>query len=292
MATESTVSTLSILFMGVSAALSIFVPVGLVIFMGLKKRLNWKATLAGAILFVVFVLVLERTMHILVLGTDMSKSALYNNLILYMLYGGFAAGLFEETARLLGFKFLLKVREKESPDTGISYGLGHGGIEAVLLGGLAVVSSMVTAIMLNSGALGSIASALKGDQLTAFNQQISNLVNANSFLFLATGIERISAIMIQIGLSLFVFKAVKEKKWLFYVYAILLHAGIDMFAILFQRGVIKNIVLLEGAVFVAAAVVMAAGFALNKGKPVREIQETQEIAETLETSEIQQEERE
>jgi uncharacterized membrane protein YhfC len=98
--------------------------------------------------------------------------------------------------------------------------------------------------------------------------------------------------MIQIGLSLFVFKAVKEKKRLFYVYAILLHAGIDMFAILFQRGVIKNIVLLEGAVFVAAAVVMAAGFAFNKGKPVREIQETQEIAETLETSEIRQEERE
>ena len=87
------------------------------------------------------------------LGADPTQSAIYKNPVLYILYGGFAAGIFEETARLLCFKSFIRVGNNESIYTGISYGLGHGGIEAILIGGIASVGNIVTSVMLNSGVL-------------------------------------------------------------------------------------------------------------------------------------------
>ena len=114
------VSTLSITSMMISAVLSVLVPITLIIVLGIKKRMNWKAMLLGALLFFVFVMILESIMHRVVLGPDPATSALVQNKWLYMIYAGFAAGIFEETARLLGFKFLIRVSENESIDAGIS----------------------------------------------------------------------------------------------------------------------------------------------------------------------------
>lgn len=254
------VSILSIIFMSVSAALSFFVPIGLIIYMGIKKRLNWKALLLGAVLFVVFVFLLERTMHRLVLGNDLSKSALYQNPLLYMLYAAFAAGIFEEVARLLGFKFLIRVRENEGRDTGISYGLGHGGVEAILIGGLTMIGSLVVSIMLNSGAINSITAAMNSQQLATFNASLSALGQTASYVFLISGIERVASLLLQVSLSLFVLKAVSERKWQYFGLAILLHAAVDFVAVMFQRGYLQNMLLMEGIVAVMAVIIAIAAF--------------------------------
>ncbi len=264
------ISILSIVFMAISAGLSILVPITVVVIVGMKKRLNWKATILGAVLFVVFVMILESMMHSAVLGTDPTQSAIYNSVWLYMLYGGFAAGIFEETARLLCFKFLIRVKENESIDTGISYGLGHGGIEAILIGGLGAVSNLIMSIMYNSGSLNSVATALNSEQLSAFNQGIDTLRNTSPELFLIGGFERMAALLLQVALSLFVLKAVSDKKWLYFIYAILIHAGIDMIALLYQREVIANIFVMEGIVLICAAVTAFFAFRLFNGKKVQE----------------------
>ena len=49
------------------------------------------------------------------------------------LYGGLMAGVFEETGRYVSFKWFLK-KETRIQD-GLSYGIGHGGIEAMLIVG-------------------------------------------------------------------------------------------------------------------------------------------------------------
>jgi uncharacterized membrane protein YhfC len=270
MSITGNVSTLSIVFMAISFVFAFMVPIALIVFMGVKKRMNWKAMLFGALLFVVFVLILERIMHVLVLGTAPTKSAIYKNPVFYMLYGGFAAGIFEETARLLCFKSILKVGENENIHTGISYGLGHGGIEAILIGGLASIGNLVSSVMLNAGMLKSSASAMTEQQLDAFNNGMNALVNTQSYIFLITGVERIVALSLQIALSLFVFKAVKEKKWIYFVYAILIHASIDMVAVLFQRGIFKNIFLMEGIILLATVLVAIVAFKINRKKHVQE----------------------
>lgn len=260
------VSTLSIVYMAISAILAFLVPIAIIVVMGVKRKLNWKAMLFGALLFVVFVLILERIMHYFVLGANPTQSIIYKNPVLYMLYGGFAAGIFEETARLLCFKYLLKVRDNESIYTGVSYGLGHGGIEAILLGGIAAVGNLVTSVMLNGGMLKSVTAAMSGQQLDTFNQGINGLINTPSYMFMISGVERMVALVLQIALSLFVFKAVMEKKWQYFAYAILIHAGIDMFAVLYQKSIITNIFLLEGIILIATVIVGIIALRINKKK--------------------------
>lgn len=271
MASQQSVSTLSIVFMSISAALSILVPIGAVIFMGIKKRLNWKAMLCGALLFFIFVMILENLMHVVVLGSDLTKSPIYKNPILYMIYGGFAAGIFEETARLLGFKFLIKVGKNESIDTGISYGLGHGGIEAILIGGLTAVGNLITSVMLNSGVLNSMTGTMNSEELESFNRVAKSLSTTPPDIFLVSGIERLIALVLQIALSLFVLKAAAEKKWLYFIYAILIHAGVDMLAILFQTDIIRDIYVLEALVLLATAAAAIIAFRISKRKPLEDL---------------------
>ncbi len=258
------VSTLSIICMSVAALLSVFVPIGLIIFMGVKKRMNWKAMLSGAVLFIIFVMILERIMHSFVLGADPTKAAIYRNPLVYALYGAFAAGIFEETARLLGFKFIIRTGENESRDTGISYGLGHGGVEALLISGLSAISSIVVAIMINTGALNGYTAAMNSQQLESFNTIMAALTQTQPYVFLLSGIERVVALVLQVSLSLFVLKAVTERKWLYYLLAIMLHAGVDFVAVMFQRSYIQSMLLLEGIVLVMTVIIAVAAFKTYK----------------------------
>jgi len=269
------VSTLSIVYLTISAALPFLIPIALIVLLSVNKRLNWKAMLFGALLFVVFTLILERIMHVLVLGVDPTQSAIYKNPIFYMLYGGLAAGIFEETARLLCFKYFLKVRADENIYTGISYGLGHGGIEAILIGGIAAVVNLVTSVMLNGGMLKSVTAAMTSQQLDVFNKGISGLVNTPSYMFLISGCERMIALVLQIALSMFVLKAVVEKEWQYFAYAILIHAGIDMVAVLYQRKIINNVFLLEGIILLVTVAVAIVAFKISKKKPLSELENVQ-----------------
>ena len=62
----------------------------------------------------------------------------------------------------------------------------------------------------------------------------------------AAMLERISTVMLHVGLSMLVFRAAKEKGKLgFYPLAILLHAAADVPAALYQLGVIRSIATIE-----------------------------------------------
>ena len=51
---------------------------------------------------------------------------------------GLSAGLFEEIARYLTYRFWLK--DSQNWKSGLMFGAGHGGIEAMILGALALLS--------------------------------------------------------------------------------------------------------------------------------------------------------
>lgn len=269
MTNPQVVSTLSIVFMAVTAFLSIIVPIGIVVFLGVKKKMNWKAMLIGMLLFFLFAILLETLMHRAVLGTDPTQSAIYKNPVLYILYGALAAGVFEEVARFVGFKFLIRVKENESIHTGISYGLGHGGIEAILIGGLSAIGNLMLALAINSGATGAMTAAMTGEQLETFNTAINTIATLPSHLFFLPGIERVAALVIQISLSLFVLKSVSEKKWRYLGMAILLHAAVDIVAVMFQRGYITDIFVMEGIIIAMAAILAVTVFRIYQKKPLQ-----------------------
>ena len=235
------VPVLSIVFMAVSAILAIGVPVCL--FVVFRKKFNLKVVpmLVGIAGFVVFALVLEALVHRIVLGRFLSPG----NKVLYIFYGAFMAGIFEESARFIAFN-ILKRKKYEGIGTALSYGIGHGGIESILLAGLAMISSIATSIIFNSGNIEAITGKLQGDALAAAYNQIAALATAAPYMFLVSGLERMFAITVHLSLSVVVFYAVfgKKKAWL-YPLAILLHAIVDIPAMIFQTGGIKNVLVVE-----------------------------------------------
>ncbi|MGL4373111.1 MAG: YhfC family glutamic-type intramembrane protease, partial [Turicibacter sp.] len=144
------VSSVSIIFMISSIIISVGVPLFLLIWVRKKYQASLLSFFVGMIAWVVAVQILEAPVHLYFLSAnEITSNFLFTNPIAYMLYGGLMAGVFEETARLVCFKFLLK-KQNRIQDA-LSYGIGHGGVEAVLLVGLTYVSNLAMSVMINNG---------------------------------------------------------------------------------------------------------------------------------------------
>jgi uncharacterized membrane protein YhfC len=225
------VSTAALIAAGVAAILDVLWPVAIFIICRRRMTLVARNILIGAGVFFVFSQVLEKALHIYLLQLNLATAAWLTGVpIRYALYGCLAAGLFEEIGRYLAMRFL--VRPTGNPGTAVAYGLGHGGIEAVLLGGLAMTQTFVLALMLNAGTLDatlgpSMAPAALARTRTALEQL--------SVLPVALGcLERLVSLLVQIGLSLVVWRAVEQRRPSWLMLAIVLHGVVDFPAMLYQ----------------------------------------------------------
>lgn len=222
-------------------------PIGLVIWWKKKTGEKLWPFITGAICFTVFAMVLEQILHFFCLVLDNPVSNfISNNTIVFMFYAAFAAGIFEETGRLFGFKVLMKkYNDKKSA---IAYGIGHGGIEVIILVGITYLFYFLAICGVTIGT--ETATKILLDTASAI--KVSAICTA---MF-----ERIPAMIIHISLSMIVFVAAREpgKLWLYPV-AIFMHALIDAPAALFQAGVAIPIWALEAEVFVLAIVYFIIG---------------------------------
>jgi uncharacterized membrane protein YhfC len=225
------VQTSSIVWMLLSGVIAIAVPVAFLIYAHRKWRLSWRAVLTGVILFIVFSQILEKLLHVYILRLNPITMEWLKAPFIYAVYGGLAAGVFEETARLIGFRFLLKHHRKWKD--GIAYGIGHGGAEALLIGAFGGVQTIVFAFLINSGNFDALIqqAGQGGAALAAVKDQ---LVHAPSVFFALGGLERISAFALQLALSVLVLLAVKSGKWIYFFLAVLIHAALDFVAALYQ----------------------------------------------------------
>lgn len=246
------VSITSIISMIITIILSIGFPIAIGIYFYRKHKMSLWSVVVGAFVFILFVMILERRMHNYLLFTNFNTSIFLENPWAYAIYGSLAAGIFEECGRFLAYITLL--RKKRSWTDGIAFGIGHGGIEAILIGGMTAIQNLILSININ---LGNINALNKYNMPPDMIEKIkSSLINTPSYAFLISGIERMFVIFIQIGLSVLVLQGVKNKKYIYLLYAILLHALIDFPAALFQKGVITNIWAIEGWVAIASILLL------------------------------------
>ncbi|HMK72505.1 MAG TPA: YhfC family glutamic-type intramembrane protease, partial [Myxococcaceae bacterium] len=139
----------------------------------------------------------------------------------FIVFSSFTAGLFEETGRWVGYRTVL--RNERNPRAGAMFGLGHGGLEAILLAGLPFVGLLVAWGMAASGKLSS------APALAAIRQQTHDL---GFFTAQLAVLERASAMAMHVGLALIVLQCFTRRSlgWLFL--AILIHAGVDTAGVL------------------------------------------------------------
>ena len=175
----------------------------------MTKKEKTFAIFIGCATFVIFALVLEGACNALILGGGRA-AALMQKPVLFGLFGGLMAGLFEESGRFVAFKTFLK-KNRNDNSTALYYGAGHAGFEVFYI----IVTTIITIVM--------------ADKLPA--QAKAQVQAQNPLMYLLMPVERIPAIAVHISFSVLVWFAVKNKGQ-FYLYpaAILIHALFDAIA--------------------------------------------------------------
>lgn len=250
------VGSITIIFIGLMMVLSVGVPVAAFIYFKRRMNISWKPMLIGALIFVVFSQILEKALHVYLLQLNTQTAEWLSNPYLFAVYGGLAAGVFEEVGRYVGFRYLLKPY-REWKD-GLANGIGHGGIEAILVGGFGAVQFVMFAVLINSGSFESLLH-IQGDTsaLVALKDQ---LLHKPWSIFLG-GWERVFAFVFHIGMSIFVLYAVFSNKKMFLLYAVLIHASYDFMVVLLTKAWGVNLFVVEG--FVAMTAILALIFIIR-----------------------------
>lgn len=252
----------SLIMMAANAFLGIAVPVCLAVYLVRKHRAKLSSILIGAGTFILFALVLESILHQLVLKGPHGSDILGNTL-LYALYGGLAAGVFEETGRFLSMKFLMK-KEPSKPLPGIAYGVGHGGAEMLIIFGITMINNLVISALINSGQADAIFAKVPKEAAGQLQAQLDQLQTLGAGTLLIGLWERFSALILHLGLSMLVWVAVRKGgKWLWlFPAAIVLHAIVDAGTVLLQKS--TGLVPLELIVMAEALAVAAIGYNVAK----------------------------
>lgn len=251
------VPQISLLAMGFTGVLCIAVPIVLLVVF--KGRFQVKAApfFFGAATFILFALVLESFAHeIFLSGTNGISQAIIGNPFLYAIYGGLAAGIFEEFGRFLCMMTVMK-RYMYRRENSIIYGIGHGGIEAIILGSFTMLQNLMIAITLNDyGSVEAYASqAADPESAAAVTSLLNTMIDTPTSSYILSGVERMAALVLQIALSVLIYKAVVRKKYVYILIAIVLHALIDVIAAFYQTGLVTNLLLLEAIVVIYAIAV-------------------------------------
>ena len=235
------VGTSSFVWLIVGAVLWITLPVAIALIWKVKKKEPVTSILIGAAAFMLFALILEKPIqNILAFPTAMGlpehavSRFLSANPVLLALVAGLFPGVFEETGRLIAFKTIL--RNRRNRETSISYGIGHGGFEVILMLGLTYIQYIAYAVMINTGTFGMIVDqvAAQAPEQLGSVETIVSLLTGFSFADLGIAfVERVFAVLFHIGASILVFYACKDRKkfWL-YPLAVILHTAMDFAAAL------------------------------------------------------------
>ena len=225
------ISGATVACISVSMVFCILFPIALMILWAVKRKTSIIPALFGAGTFLVFAMILETILHQLILGAIGQEK--FMALPFYAVYGGLAAGIFEECGRYIAMRCFMKKKlgKKES----VMFGIGHGGIESIIMVGVTFAGNLSLISMLQNGGINAILAPLDEASKAQVIGQLAVIGSAAPASFLIASLERAFAITFHICASYLVYRAVKYSKPLLLAAAILLHALMDGIAVVFSR---------------------------------------------------------
>lgn len=212
-----------------SIAGMVLLPILLAVFLRRYYRVYWILFTVGCLTFLgaqaIHLPLNEWLANIGVLPQDpgLSGAPLWRSALIL----GLTAGLCEELARAIGYVVVKWARRFED---GVMLGFGHGGIEAMIFGG--VLTAATISSLLNLEGVDLEALNLSAAQLEALSVQLA-LFNASPLYALAPFLERAFALGAQVLFSILVLRAFTQKKPILVVLAISYHALVDAIAVYF-----------------------------------------------------------
>lgn len=137
---------------------------------------------------------------------------------------GLSAALSEGLARIAAFWLLFRFQKAGRWSSGVMVGLGHGGIEAMLVGGVAVAAGVTSLLALEGADLSAL--AVSADQLAAIELQ-RDLLLSGPWMAAIPLLERIMAMSLHVIISVMVWRAFKFRQWGYLVLGLAYHALVD-----------------------------------------------------------------
>lgn len=189
-----------IVILGIYLAVIVSIGIPLIVFIYACFKKYYIPFLLGVVTFMVSQ-VLLRIPLLEYLAKNSSDYLLFsatNPILFAIVVGGLSAGIFEEMSRFLVMRFMMKLKEWK---TGFIFGVGHGGIEAVIFVGISAFSLLFspTAISYNES-------------------------------YAIAGVERFFAIVLHVGLSIIVLQGVVQKRFRYVLLAVLIHTFVNSLA--------------------------------------------------------------
>ena len=136
------------------------------------------------------------------------------------------SGLAEEPARWLVLRALTRAR---SWADGVGFGLGHGGVEALLVVGIGAVSGVV--LLAGGDEIVAQVRAQDPAQADALAVQVAALREASAVEVVLAVVERACAIVVHVALTLLVLQAVRRRRLRWLVVAVVAHCGFNALAL-------------------------------------------------------------
>lgn len=229
------VSTASMIAIIITLLITLVAPVIVWIIYGVKNKGKgvWKTLALGAAGFVLLQMIIRMPILNIVSLIPGFGTFVAEYYVIYCLILAFTAALFEVVARFGVAKILQK---KINYEQGVAAGLGHGGIEAILIVGMTYINNLLYAIMINSGAFAKTIEAVAATDTTGTAQaQLlavqASLVETPSYLFYLAGYERVLTVILHTAMSLLVCYFVYKKKAVLGVsIAFVMHFLVDFIA--------------------------------------------------------------
>jgi uncharacterized membrane protein YhfC len=215
------------------------------IYRRLRRPLKLRArdAIVGIAVFALFAMVIERALNDYVLHRNETTAAFLSNPLAFIVYGALAAGVCEEVGRFIGMRLLLRRAQTKPASTGglndgtaLTYGIGHGGAEAWLVGVIVQIQWILFAVFENRGQLDGYLSNLPTESVMRIHLILAGLTPQTAGIF---ALERVCALVFQIGLSVLMWRGVRAGWRGILPLAILLHALVDVPAAMFQAQLVS-----------------------------------------------------
>ena len=226
--------------------------------------LNRRDAIAGIAVFALSATVIERALNDYLLRQNAVTSEWLSHPLAFVVYGVLAAGICEEVGRFVAMRWLARRASGGAHDgTALAYGLGHGGAEAWLVGVIVQAQWIVFGVLENRGQLDTYLGSIPPESLMRIHLLLASLSPALAGVFV---LERVVALVFQIGLSVLMWRGVRAGSRAILPVAIAAHALIDVPAAMTQARLLP-LVAADAIYAVAAIAVAGALIRLHKGAP-------------------------
>jgi uncharacterized membrane protein YhfC len=206
-----------------AGAFEILLPLVVAAIASLKLRVTWRYFGYGALIFFIFQIATRVPItQLLQVAVAPQLTSSPTALWLWLAFLALTAGLFEELGRYVGYRVLMR-NDPKTWDRAVMYGLGHGGLESILLIGVGTVLAVNGLSNLAANGLQSLPDA----QQTVAAQQLAAVSSQPIWVWLLGGWERVCALAIQVALSVVVLQVFLRGTLMWLGFALLAHIAVD-----------------------------------------------------------------